>query len=406
MEEGCSVIPVKRPTTPKKDMAKVLIPKEKSVEESRVAATPETVKRLCAEGLEVWVESGAGDRAFFDDKLYQEAGAKITDEPAQIWPEADVVLKVGPFADPVPGGSGTEAQALKRGAVAIGLMNPFQFAESVQQMATAGATSFAMELIPRITRAQPMDALSSQANIAGYKAVLLAAHRFGRYFPLLMTAAGTIPPAKVVIMGAGVAGLQAIATAKRLGAIVEVSDIRPVVKEQVESLGGRFIELPLQESGEGTGGYAKEMGEDFLTKQREILTEHVSAANIVITTAQVPGKRAPVLLTKDMVEHMHPGSIVVDLAAEQGGNCELTRAGEEVVHNGILILGPINLAASTSIDASTVYSRNVLALMTLMIAEGSVKVDLEDEVLAGSLLTHDGQVVHKPTAEKLQEVVQ
>ena len=406
MGEGCSVIPVERPTTPEKDMAKVFIPKERSVVETRVAATPETVKRLCREGLEVWVESGAGARAFFSDQLYEQAGAQIASDPDRLWSEADVVLKVGPLNEEIPGTGDSEAKALKPGAIAIGLLNPFQHTETASELAAGNVTSFAMELIPRITRAQPMDALSSQANIAGYKAVLLAAHKFGRYFPLLMTAAGTIPPARVVIMGAGVAGLQAIATAKRLGAVVEVSDIRPVVKEQVESLGGRFIELPLQESGEGSGGYAKEMGEDFLTRQREILTEHVSAANIVITTAQVPGKKAPLLLTTDMVDHMPPGSIVVDLAAEQGGNCELTRAGEEIDHNGVLILGPLTLATSMSIDASTVYARNVLALLLLMVEEGNLKVDLEDEVIAGSLLTHDGQIVHKPTAEKLQEVVQ
>ena len=406
MGEGCSVISVERPTTPEKDMAKVFIPKERSVVETRVAATPETVKRLCGEGLELWVESGAGARAFFADGRYEEAGARIAADPDRLWSEADVVLKVGPLNEEIPGTGGSEAKALKPGAITIGLLNPFQHTETVKELAGGNVTSFAMELIPRITRAQPMDALSSQANLAGYKSVLLAAHKFGRYFPLLMTAAGTIPPARVVIMGAGVAGLQAIATAKRLGAVVEVSDIRPVVKEQVESLGGRFIELPLQESGEGSGGYAKEMGEDFLTRQREILTEHVSAANIVITTAQVPGKRAPLLLTTDMVNHMHPGSIVVDLAAEQGGNCELTRAGEEIDHNGVLILGPLNLATSMSIDASTVYARNVLALLLLMVEEGDLKVDLEDEIIAGSLLTHDGKIVHEPTAEKLQEIVQ
>jgi NAD(P) transhydrogenase subunit alpha len=387
-------------------MAKVFIPKERSVAETRVAATPETVKRLCREGLEVWVETGAGARSFFEDRLYEEAGAKITSEPGKLWSEADIVLKVGPLSEDVPGADGSEAEALKPGSIVIGLLDPFRHPETAQQLATGDVTSLAMELVPRITRAQPMDALSSQANIAGYKSVLLAAHHLGRYFPLLMTAAGTIPPARVVIMGAGVAGLQAVATAKRLGAVVEVSDIRPVVKEQVESLGGRFIDLPLEESGDGTGGYAKEMGEDFLTRQREILTEHVAAANIVITTAQVPGKRAPLLLTTDMVNHMRPGSIVVDLAAEQGGNCELTQAGEEIDHNGVLILGPINLAASMPIDASTVYARNVLGLLLLMVDEGAIKVDLDDEVVAGSLLTHDGRIIHQPTAEKLQEVVQ
>lgn len=387
-------------------MAKVFIPRERSTAEPRVAATPETVKRMRGDGLEVRVESGAGSRSFFRDSDYEQAGAEITNDPLAAWSEADVVLKVGPLSDELPGADNGEVGALRPGAIVIGLLNPFQNVETAGRLAAGKVTSFSMELIPRITRAQPMDALSSQANIAGYKSVLLAAHHFGRYFPLLMTAAGTIPPARIVIMGAGVAGLQAIATAKRLGAVVEVSDIRPAVKEQVESLGGRFIELPLAESGEGTGGYAKEMGEDFLNRQREILTEHVASANVVITTAQIPGKPAPRLLTKEMVDRMHPGSVVVDLAAEQGGNCELTRADEEVDHQGVKILGPVNLAASMPIDASTVYARNVLALLSLMVKEGELMVDLDDEVVAGSLLTYDGEIVHQPTAEKSREAVQ
>lgn len=380
-------------------MAKVFVPKERSTAETRVAATPETVKKLCKEGLDVWVESGAGNQSHLLDANYEEAGAKIATDPATQWSEADAVLKVGPLAE-------DEAQALKSGAIVIGLLAPYRSAETAHKLASAGVTSLAMELIPRITRAQSMDALSSQANIAGYKSVLLAANHLGRYFPLLMTAAGTIPPAKVIIMGAGVAGLQAIATAKRLGAVVEVSDIRPIVREQVESLGGRFIELPLEESGEGEGGYAKEMGEDFLRRQREILTEHVRAADVVITTAQVPGKKAPTLLTQEMVETMRPGAVIVDLAAEQGGNCELTRAGEKFLHNGVLILGPIEIPRTMPLDASVVYSRNVLELFQLMIEEGDLKVDLEDEVIAGSLLTHGGEIQHQPTAEELQETVQ
>jgi len=380
-------------------MVKIFVPKERSTAETRVAATPETVKKLCKEGLEVWVEKGAGAQSHFPDASYEGAGAKIGTDHATLWSEADAVLKVGPLSD-------EEAQALKSGAVVIGLLDPYRHADTLQKLAAAGVTSLAMELIPRITRAQSMDALSSQANIAGYKSVILAANHLGRYFPLLMTAAGTIPPAKVVIMGAGVAGLQAIATAKRLGAVVEVSDIRPVVKEQVESLGGRFIDLPLAESGEGEGGYAKEMGEDFLRRQREILTEHVGAADVVITTAQVPGKKAPTLLTKEMVEAMRPGAVVVDLAAEQGGNCEMTRKGEEVDHHGVLILGPIDIARSMPMDASVVYSRNVLELFQLLIKDGDLQIDTEDEVIAGSLLTHAGGIKHQPTVEKLQETVQ
>lgn len=385
-------------------MVTVFVPKERSTAETRVAATPETVKRLVKEGLRVRVETDAGLRAHLTNERYEEAGAEVSSDLAALWSQADIVLKVGPPAHEIPELGTSEAGALPSGAIVIGLLEPYRQLEMVRQLATGGITSLAMELLPRITRAQPMDALSSQANIAGYKAAILAAHRLGRYFPLLMTAAGTIPPARIVVMGAGVAGLQALATAKRLGAVVEVSDIRPVVKEQVESLGGRFIDLPLDETGEGSGGYAREMSEDFLRRQREILTQHISAADAVITTAQVPGKTAPVLLTREMVESMRPGAVVVDLAAEQGGNCELTRAGEEVDHGGVLILGPPNLAASMPLDASTLYSRNVLSLLLLLVEEGTIRLDLDDEVIAGSLLTHAGEVVHQPTAEKLEEV--
>jgi NAD(P) transhydrogenase subunit alpha len=268
-------------------------------------------------------------------------------------------------------------------------------------MAERRFSSIALELLPRVTRAQTMDVLSSQASIGGYKAVVLAASRLNKYFPLLMTAAGTISPARVVVMGAGVAGLQAIATAKRLGAIVEVSDIRPEVKEQVESLGGRFIALPMAESGAGTGGYAKEMGADFLRRQRETLKEHVAAAHVVITTAQVPGKKAPMLLDREMVEVMRAGAVVVDLAAASGGNCELTRADEEVEHKGVLVLGPSNLPASMPHDASLLYARNVAALLEHVCKEGALVLDREDEIVAGALVTHDGEVVHPAVAEAI-----
>jgi NAD(P) transhydrogenase subunit alpha len=294
------------------------------------------------------------------------------------------------------------AASLRPGAVLIGLLAPWSADALLRVLAERQVTSLPMELIPRITRAQSMDALSSQANIAGYKAVLVAATRLDRYFPLLMTAAGTVRPAKVVVMGAGVAGLQAIATAKRLGAVVEVTDIRPAVKEQVASLGGRFIDLPGLESGEGTGGYAKEVGEDFLTRQREILTRHVAAADVVLTTALVPGKRAPTLLTRQMVEAMRPGSVVVDLAGEQGGNCELTRAGEEVVHGGVLVLGPTNLPGSLPRDASSLYARNVLSLLQEILEEGAITIDRENDVVGPTLLTYQGQIVHAAIAERLQ----
>ena len=376
-------------------MTSVWIPKERSAGESRVAATPETVKKMVAAGLDVRVEAGAGETSFLTDKTYEKAGAELVADGAASWAEADVILKVGSPTE-------SEAGAMKSGAVLVALMEPDRNVEAVKALAGGGVSTLAMELIPRITRAQSMDALSSQANIGGYKSVLIAAARLSRYFPLLMTAAGTIPPARVVIVGAGVAGLQAIATAKRLGAIVEVSDIREAVKEQVESLGGRFIELPMQESGEGEGGYAKEMTADFLLKQREILKKHIAAADVVITTAAIPGKPAPRLVGADMVEEMRPGSVIVDLAAERGGNCELTSPGEEIIHNGVLILGPLNVPGSVPHDASMVYSRNVLDLLLHMAEEGKVTVDAEDEILSATLLTHDGDIVHKPTAESIQ----
>jgi NAD(P) transhydrogenase subunit alpha len=374
------------------------------VGETRVAATPETVKKMVQAGLEVWVEKGAGDASNLPDKQYEDAGAKITSNVAEAWGQADVVLKVAPlsFNDQL---AKPEAETLKEGAIVFGFMAPYAHLDTVRTLADRGVTTLAMELIPRVTRAQSMDALSSQANVAGYKAAVLAATRLSKHFPLLMTAAGTIPPARVVIMGGGVAGLQALATAKRLGAIVEVSDIRPAVKEQVESLGGRFIDLPMDESGEGEGGYAKEMGEDFLRRQREIVKQHVAAADVVIATAQVPGKKAPVLVTADMVDAMRPGSVIIDLAAEQGGNCEFSKPDEEVNHNGVMILGPTNLAATLAHDASTVYSRNVLALFQLLLKEeGQIEIDTNDEIIAGTLLTHAGEIVHEPTAEQLQGV--
>jgi NAD(P) transhydrogenase subunit alpha len=377
-------------------MTQVFVPRESAAGENRVAATPESVKKMVAAGLEVAVESGAGQAAFFADAAYQGAGARIvTDRAAQLQ-AADLVLSVAGL--PVE-----ELATLRPEALLVGLLAPQQNLDVVRQLAAGRLTSIAMELIPRITRAQEMDALSSQASIAGYKAVLIAASRLGKYFPLLMTAAGTIPPARVVIMGAGVAGLQAVATAKRLGAVVEVSDVRDVVKEQVESLGGKFIELPKVESGgEGQGGYAREMSEEFLRQQREIVTRHVSQADVVICTALVPGRKAPTLLTRAMVEGMKPGSVVVDLAVSQGGNCELSEAGREVRHGGTLILGPANLPSDTPLDASQLYARNIWALLKTMVKDKQISVQLEDEVLAGAVLTAAGEVRHAPTRALLE----
>jgi NAD(P) transhydrogenase subunit alpha len=379
-------------------LLKVLIAKEWARGETRVAATPETVKRLVKEGLEVAVERGAGESAYLLDDRYQNAGARlITDLPAE-WATADAVFKVTPLG---ANAQLDEAAALKPGALVISFLQPYRNLPMVKTLAAGKVTALAMELVPRITRAQSMDALSSQANIAGYKAVLLAAGHLGKYFPMLMTAAGTIPPSKVVVMGAGVAGLQAVATAKRLGAVVWVSDVRPVVKEQVESLGGKFIDLPAQESpesGEGQGGYAKEMSKDFLARQQAIIKEHITSADVVITTALIPGKPAPRLVTAEMVQGMRPGSVIVDLAAEQGGNCELTVADQEVSKHGVTILGSTNLPSTMPLDASTLYARNVLELALLVLKGGKLNLDLGDEIIKGVLLTHDGQITHGPTA--------
>lgn len=386
-------------------MTKVFIPQERCAGEFRVAATPETVKKLTSKGFTVVVEAGAGAAAKFKDEAFVQAGATISNSTKAEYGSADVILKVGAIevSDPAESADPAEKIALKSGAVLIGLLAPHKHLEAVRNLVASNATSLSLELLPRVTRAQSMDALSSQASVAGYKAAILAASRLGRYFPLLMTAAGTIAPARVVIMGGGVAGLQALATAKRLGAVVEVSDIRITVKEQVESLGGRFIDLPLEETGEGQGGYAKEMGEDFLTRQRKIVAQHVAKADVVISTAQVPGKPAPRLLSAEMVNAMRPGAVIVDLAAEQGGNCELTVPGEEVDHGGVLILGPLNLAATLAHDASTLYARNVLELLLHIAPEGKVEVDPNEEIQKAALLTHEGNVTHPPTAQKLQE---
>jgi NAD(P) transhydrogenase subunit alpha len=375
---------------------KIFIPKE-AAPETRVAATPETVRKMTKEGWEVTVEAGAGAASYLPDADFTAAGAALARDAEAAWAAADVALVVRP---PQP----ALVQHMRRGSLVVGLLAPHASADTVAALADRGVDAIALELVPRISRAQSMDVLSSQANIAGYKAVLLAAHSLPRYFPLLMTAAGTIRPAKVVVMGAGVAGLQAVATAKRLGAQVEVSDIRPAVREQVQSLGGKFIDLPMEEGAEDAGGYAKAMGEDFLAKQREIVARHVAAADVVITTALVPGKPAPRLVTREMVESMKPGSVIVDLAVEQGGNVELSRAGETVEHHGVRIFGPSNLAGEMPLDASTVYSRNVLTLLADLVADGAVALDLEDEVVAGALLVHRGEVRHAATAEALGKV--
>jgi len=376
-------------------MSRVFVPQETRTAEHRVAAVPETVKKMVQAGFTVEVQRGAGVAAGFTDAAYEAAGATIVASAATM-KTADVVLKV---SEPLV----TEVDALRGGAILLSLLDPYRNLPLVRRLAERQVTSFAMELVPRTTRAQAMDVLSSQASIAGYKAVLLAASRIGKYFPLMMTAAGTVQPSRVVILGAGVAGLQALATAKRLGAIVEVSDVRAAVKEQVESLGGRFIELPELPAADGAGGYAKEVSQEFLDKQRTILTARIAAADVVITTAQVPGKKAPLLMTREMVEVMRPGSVVVDLAASTGGNCELTRVNEEVVHNGVLVLGPGNLAGTVATDASLLFSRNVFNFLQLLWKDKQLVVPEDDDVVIGTLLTHGGKVRAKGVAALLED---
>jgi NAD(P) transhydrogenase subunit alpha len=380
---------------------KIAIPKERRPHESRVAASPDTAKRLAGMGLEVVIESGAGAAAAFPDAAYVAAGATIAPDAAAALGDADIVLKV---QRPIVGeGDKDELAKLKRGAVLIGMLQPLQNPEDVAAYAAAGVTAFAMELIPRITRAQSMDVLSSQANLAGYKAVLDAATEFGRAFPMMMTAAGTIAPARVLVMGAGVAGLQAIATARRLGAVVSATDVRAAAKEQVESLGASFLTVDLEamKQAETAGGYAKEMSEDFQRRQREHVHEALKKIDIAICTALIPGRKAPVLITKDMVADMRPGSVVVDLAVEQGGNCEGSKLGKVVTTaNGVKIVGHANVPSRIAVDTSQLYARNLLNFLALIIdKDKGLKIDPADEIIKGTLLTRDGAVVHPALAK-------
>ncbi|HTS90985.1 MAG TPA: Re/Si-specific NAD(P)(+) transhydrogenase subunit alpha [Stellaceae bacterium] len=378
---------------------KISIPKERRAHERRVAATPDTVKRLVGQGLEVVVESGAGEGTAFPDDAYRAAGATIAATAADALGAGDIVLKV---QRPLREGGTDELAAMKRGAVLIALLQPLQQPEDVKAYAAAGVTSFAMELIPRITRAQAMDVLSSQSNLAGYKAVIDAADEFGRAMPMMMTAAGTVAPARVLVMGAGVAGLQAIATARRLGAVVSATDVRLAAKEQVESLGASFlvVDIEAMKAMETAGGYAKEMGEDFARRQREHVTEALKKTDIVICTALIPGRKAPILITRDMVAAMRPGSIIIDLAVEQGGNCEGARFGETVVtENGVRIVGHANVPSRIAVDASQLYSRNLLSFLALIVdKEKQLKIDTTDEIVKATLITKDGAVVHPQLA--------
>jgi H+-translocating NAD(P) transhydrogenase subunit alpha len=373
---------------------KVGIPVETYPGERRVALTPRAMDQLAKSDIQFLIETGAGSAAGFLDRDYQVAGAGIAATRGEIFESCDIILQVRTLgANPESGAP--DLQLLRKGQVLIGFGEPLTASAEYAELAVRGVVSFAMELIPRITRAQSMDALSSMATIAGYKAVLIAADTLPRMFPMLMTAAGTITPARVFVLGAGVAGLQAIATARRLGAVVSGYDVRPAVREQVESLGAKFVAVELETSGaEDKGGYARELGEDFYRKQRELLTEVVSHNDVLITTAAVPGKRAPVLITREMLAGMPPGSIVVDLAAERGGNCDVTRPGETVIESGVTVTGPLNLPSSVPYHASQMYARNVATFLKHLIKEGAVVVDLEDEITRETLVTWQGDVVH------------
>jgi NAD(P) transhydrogenase subunit alpha len=366
---------------------KIGVPRETAAGERRFALVPETAKKLVSEGNEVVVQAG-GPGADFADEAYTAAGARLVSNADEIWAQSDLVLKIQP-----PGAAETER--LREGALLVAILQPYQNADTVKRLAAKRVISFSLDLLPRITRAQAMDVLSSMSTIAGYKGVLLAATELPTMVPLLMTAAGTLKAARFLILGVGVAGLQAIATAKRLGAVVEAFDIRPAVKEQVESLGARFVaHEAIQQAGETKGGYATELTPEQQARQREALGKHMAEADAIICSALVPGRRAPILLTRAQVEPMRPGSVVVDLAADQGGNCELTRPGETVNHNGVRVLGPLNVPSSVPLHASQMLSRNFQNFLLHLLKKGELQLDLADEITSGALVTKDGAVVH------------
>ena len=376
------------------------IPKESFPGERRVALTPEAVASLAKEGAEIVIESGAGEAAGYPDPLYEERGAQCAGR-ADLFGRADVILQVRTLGAN-PGEGRADLELLRQGQVLVGTAEPLTALDQLQELAGKGATLFAMELMPRITRAQSMDVLSSMATVAGYRAVLMAAQALPRMFPLMMTAAGTLTPARVLVIGAGVAGLQAIATARRLGAVVQAYDVRPAVKEQVESLGARFVELDLDTGdSEDAGGYAKAQGEEFYQRQREELGKVVAENDVVVSTAAIPGRPSPLLITAEAVAAMAPGSVVVDLAAERGGNCALTRADETVVEGGVQILGPLNLPATAPYHASQMYAHNISTFLKHLIEEGELRFDLEDEITRETLVLRDGEVVHARIAELL-----
>lgn len=366
---------------------KIGVPAETCPGERRVALVPEVAAKLITAGFEVVVEAGAGEQACFTDDAYRKVGVAVETDRRAVLGMADVVLSVQPLRL-------EDVTKLQTGAVTISFLQSATQGAVIESLAAYGITAFSLDLLPRTSRAQSMDALSSQSSLAGYKAVLMAANRLDKFFPMLMTAAGTIPPARVLVLGAGVAGLQAIATARRLGAVVEAYDVRLAAKEEVQSLGARFLELEL-ETQEGQGGYARQQSEAFLTKQRELLTEHVAAADVVITTAAVPGRRAPLLITAPMVKGMRLGSVLVDMAAETGGNCELTRPGQIIEVDGIWIDGTTNIPSTMALHASLLYARNIVSLLQLLVRNGELKLDFGDEIIRGCCVTHGGQIVNE-----------
>ena len=376
------------------------IPKEILQGENRVAATPEVVSKYIKAGFTVHIERDAGINAGFTNEKFAEAGGKIFDNASELFQSADVILKV---QRPIENESlkKHELDLMKQGTLLITFLYPLHYYELAKKCAEKKVNVISMDMIPRTTLAQKMDALSSQANIAGYKSVIMCANALGKIFPLMMTAAGTISPARVVIMGAGVAGLQALGTAKRLGAVVEVSDIRPQVKEEVQSLGGRFIEVPTDASMQDAGGYAKEASTEFLEKQKALIFKHITEADIVITAALVPGKKAPVLVTEEMVKKMRPGSVVLDMAVEFGGNCEVSELGKTVKKYGVTIIGEPNLPSLVPQHASEMYSKNILSLIQHISKDGKIELKLEDEIVKGSLITHNGEIVN----QRIKEIV-
>ncbi len=379
----------------------IAVPKEIMPGENRVATVPDVVPKLIKAGFEVHIEKNAGIKAGFTDEKYISAGAKIIDNLQDLYSSADIVFKVQRPVDH-PDQKKHELDLMKEGTILVTFLYPLNYPDVVKKCAEKGIEVISMDMIPRTTLAQKMDALSSQANIAGYKSVVMCADTLGKIFPLMMTAAGTISPAKVVIMGAGVAGLQALGTAKRLGAVVEVSDIRPAVKEEVQSLGGKFIEVETEEDMQDAGGYAKEASEEFLKKQKELIFKHITEADIVITTALVPGKKAPILVTEEMVKNMRPGSVILDMAVEFGGNCEISEKDKTVNKYGVTIIGEPNLPSLVPNHSSEMYAKNLLSLVTHIGKEGKVELNLEDEIVKGSLITYKKEIINTRVKELIK----